>query len=125
MRLLTIVTAVLMFATPATAQHNRPDSLNTFAMRSLESDSAGVAGSGGASSIVIRYPVAKHTLYGTVTGAALLGSLAGIVSVLCSSPTCPRLGPALMYGGTFGAAVGAAVGAVSGVNTPIRTLRPQ
>jgi hypothetical protein len=70
--------------------------------------------------MIISYPVLRHTLYGTSAGAAIAGTLSGVLSVLCSSPSCPQLGAAIMYGAAFGGLTGAAVGAVSGLNTPVR-----
>jgi hypothetical protein len=121
MRSMMIVAACLLFATHhAEAQYARADSTSVFATEPSAADSTRLP-----AEFTIRYPVAKHALYGSATGAAIAGSFAGIVSVVCASPSCPRLGPAITYGSVFGLLVGAALGAVSGVNTPLRVLRPQ
>jgi hypothetical protein len=118
MRLMPIVCSfVLLCASAASAQRIQTDSLTTVALH------AGVADSAASSASItyrIAYPVMRHSLYGTAGGAALAGTLFGVFSVLCSSPSCPRMGPAITYGVLFGAVTGAAVGAVSGSNTPVR-----
>jgi hypothetical protein len=116
MRLLLIVCLlVLASSSRVLAQRAQVDSLTTVALQSEPSDSATAP----ATVITVHYPVMRHTVYGTAGGAAITGTLAGLLSVLCSSPSCPRMGPAITYGVAFGALTGAAVGAVSGLNTPV------
>ena len=118
MRLMVIVCGlVLLGSSAASAQRLQPDSLTTVALALSATDSVASATD---VAFTISYPVLRHTMYGTAGGAAIAGTLFGVLSVLCSSPSCPQMGPAITYGIAFGAVTGAAVGAVSGSNTPVR-----
>ncbi len=116
MRLLLIACCfVLLCCTSAAAQRIQSDSLTTIALQPVVPDSVHLP----APALVISYPVMRHAMYGTAGGAAIATTLFGVLSVLCSSPSCPKLGQAITYGAAFGALTGAAVGAVSGLNTPV------
>ena len=118
MRLLTIVCSlVLLCCSAASAQRLPTDSLTTVALHATATDSTSLSAP---VAYRISYPVMRHSLYGTAGGAALAGTIFGVLSVVCSSPSCPKLGAAIGYGVAFGAVTGAAVGAVSGLNTPVR-----
>lgn len=123
MRLMAIVCCfVLLCCSAVTAQRIPADSLTTIALATQVSDS--VAGPV-LENFRISYPVLRHSLYGSAGGAALMGTVFGVLSVLCSSPSCPKMGAAITYGLAFGALSGGAVGAVSGLNTPVRQSTAQ
>jgi hypothetical protein len=118
MRLMLIVCSfVLLCSSAGSAQRIQSDSLTTVALQPSVTDSTVVSAP---VTFRITYPVMRHSLYGTAGGAAIAGTLFGVFSVLCSSPSCPPMGKAITYGVAFGALTGAAVGAVSGSNTPVR-----
>ena len=118
MRLLSIVCGfVLLGCSAGSAQRVQADSLQTVALVKSATDSVAPASS---IAYTISYPMMRHTMYGTATGAAIAGTVFGVFSVLCASPSCPKMGAAITWGIAFGAVTGAAVGAVSGSNTPVR-----
>lgn len=118
MRLMQIVCVfVLLCSSAASAQRIQSDTLTSIALATTVADSTITPSE---VAFTISYPVLRHTMYGGAGGAALAGTVFGVLSVLCASPSCPKMGPAITYGVAFGALAGAAVGAVSGSNTPVR-----
>ena len=118
MRLMMIVCCHALFCcSAASAQRIQTDSLTNVVWAANASDSATAPA---LATFRVSYPVLRHSLYGTLGGAALMGTVFGVLSVVCTSPNCPKMGAAITYGIAFGALSGGAVGAVSGLNTPVR-----